>query len=221
MCRLSDALPLTASLADDQDAFANELCDYERQAKRIVKHLSQEVRLRPADHGAASIEAGYFVFHYITANNVVYLTLAERAYPRRLAFAFLDDVRREFETVYGGQVNLASRPYEMIRFDTFIKKTKRVYMDANASGNVERLHSDLLDVKNIMTRSIHEVLGRGERLDTLQNTSSQLSAESKKYLRRAKRATWILKMRQYTPVVAVVVILCVALWFFKLRSGAF
>ncbi|KAK4534719.1 hypothetical protein CDCA_CDCA02G0744 [Cyanidium caldarium] len=220
--RVTDALPLAASLADDKDAYANELQEYERQAKRIVKNVCAErsrsvTGLSSSVSGAATVDVGYFVFHYLVAGAVVYLTLAEKAYPRKLAFAFLDELRREFETVYGRQIETATRPYEMIRFDTFMQKTKRVYLDASAPRNLEKLNSDLLDVRDIMTRSIHEVLGRGERLETLQTTSSKLSSESRKYLRHAKRARWILRLRQYGPLALVFVIVVLGLWFFKLR----
>eukprot|EP00166_Cyanidium_caldarium_P003220 ctg_3135.g607 len=104
--RVTDALPLAASLADDKDAYANELQEYERQAKRIVKNVCAErsrsvTGLSSSVSGAATVDVGYFVFHYLVAGAVVYLTLAEKAYPRKLAFAFLDELRREFETVYG------------------------------------------------------------------------------------------------------------------------
>lgn len=221
--RLADGLPLAASLADEKDAFALELREYERQAKRILKSLTAEYLASgtgnvSAVRKAASVEAGAFTFHYLIGGQVAFLTLAEKAYPRKLAFAFLDELRREFETMYGAQVESASRPYEMIRFDSFIQKSKKVYLDASATRNLEKLNSELLDVRDIMTRSIQEVLGRGERLESLQNTSALLSAESRKYLRRAKRARWMLRVRQYGPMLGIILVIAIMLWFFKLRG---
>jgi vesicle transport protein SEC22 len=221
--RLTDGLPLAASLADEKDAFALEMREYERQAKRILKSLTAEYLASgtgnvAAARKAASVEAGAFAFHYLIGEQVAYLTLSEKAYPRKLAFAFLDELRREFQAAYGAQVAFATRPYEMIRFDTFIQKTKKVYLDANATRNLEKLNAELLDVRDIMTRSIQEVLGRGERLESLQNTSALLSSESRKYLRRAKRARWMLRIRQYGPMLAIVVVIAVMLWFFKVRG---
>ncbi|KAF6005461.1 S22 vesicle trafficking protein [Cyanidiococcus yangmingshanensis] len=210
--RLADGLPLAASLADEKDAFALELREYERQAKRILKSLTAEYLASgtgnvSAVRKAASVEAGAFTFHYLIGGQVAFLTLAEKAYPRKLAFAFLDELRREFETMYGAQVESASRPYEMIRFDSFIQKSKKVYLDASATRNLEKLNSELLDV-----------LGRGERLESLQNTSALLSAESRKYLRRAKRARWMLRVRQYGPMLGIILVIAIMLWFFKLRG---
>jgi vesicle transport protein SEC22 len=33
----------------------------------------------------------------------VYLTIAEKAYPRKLAFSYLDELSKEFERSYAGQ----------------------------------------------------------------------------------------------------------------------
>lgn len=231
LSRVHDALPLAASLADDKDAYADELQDYERQAKKIIKNVSREhgggglqgsavtAAARSSSASAsATVEVGYFSFHYLAANDVVYLTLTERAYPRKLAFAYLDELRREFETVYTQQqVQSAARPYEMVRFDTFIQKTKRVYLDASTPRNLDKLNSELVGVRDIMTRSINDVLGRGERLEHLQQSSSTLRSESRRYLRSTKRANLILRYRQYGPMAAILLVLGVALWFFKLR----
>jgi len=52
---------------------------------------------------------------------VLFSLLAVFSYPRgvrRLAYDFLDELRKEFLNSHGGQVARASRPYEFIRFGT-------------------------------------------------------------------------------------------------------
>jgi ferredoxin len=39
-----------------------------------------------------SIDAGDKVFYYMTRDSLVFLTLAENRYPKRLAFLYLDEV---------------------------------------------------------------------------------------------------------------------------------
>lgn len=101
------------------------------------------------------------------ASGVCILTLTERAYPKRLAFDYLDELRKEFFQVYGNQVRSATRPYEFIRFDTFIQKTKKVYNDSKTQRNLQKLNSELKDVHSIMTKNINEVISRGERLESM------------------------------------------------------
>lgn len=50
--------------------------------------------------------------------------------------------------------------------DTFIQKTKKLYMDTRTQRNLAKLNDDLAEVHSIMTRNIAEVLGQGEKLDS-------------------------------------------------------
>ena len=50
--------------------------------------------------------------------------------------------------------------------DTFIQKTKKLYLDTRTQRNIAKLSEDLNEVHSIMTRNIAEVLGQGERLDS-------------------------------------------------------
>lgn len=64
-----------------------------------------------------SAEAGPHTFHVLNANGVSFLTLAERSYPKKLAFQYLDELSNEFNRLYGGQqVESVSRPYAFIKF---------------------------------------------------------------------------------------------------------
>ena len=46
----------------------------------------------------------------------MYLALCEKAYPKKLAFAFLDELTKEFEVLHGDEVEAAERPYQFIGF---------------------------------------------------------------------------------------------------------
>lgn len=66
----------------------------------------------------------------------------------------------------------------MTSADTYIQKTKKLYMDTRTQRNISKLNEDLTEVHSIMTKNIQDVLGQGERLDsephsfyvTMQNT---------------------------------------------------
>lgn len=137
-----------------------------------------------------TLESGNYTFHYLIANGVVYLTLAEKAYPKKLAFQYLEELDSEFSRLYGPQLDTVTRPYAFIKFgmlsnsvvnlysslmlkpklypsyaDTFIQKTKKLYLDTRTQRNISKLNQDIAEVHSIMTRNIQDVLGQGERLD--------------------------------------------------------
>jgi uncharacterized membrane protein len=42
--------------------------------------------------------------------------MCDRAYPKKLAFQYLEDLKNEFERVNGSQIETAARPYAFIKF---------------------------------------------------------------------------------------------------------
>lgn len=60
------------------------------------------------------------VSSYIIEGRVCYLTMCDRAYPKKLSFQYLEDLKNEFERVYGNQIETAARPYAFIKFGEFV-----------------------------------------------------------------------------------------------------
>jgi len=166
LSRVSDGLPLAASMEDEKDH--RELDGLKSQAKRIVKQLT------PFSASKVSIDSGSSFFHYINSGGVCYLCLTDRSYPKRLAFNYLNELQREFASKYEAEVPHATRPYAFIKFDTFIQKTKKLYIDTRTQRNLSKLNDDLQDVQEIMKQNIQDVLGRGEKIDSVANKSSAL-----------------------------------------------
>ncbi|KAG6880403.1 hypothetical protein C0992_000005 [Termitomyces sp. T32_za158] len=158
--RASDALPLAASVDDEQTE--QSLQEHKQQAKLIFR------RITPNAEPRCSIESGQYTLHYLISDNVVFLTIADKSYPRKLAFSYLDELSKEFSTTYGPKVESVRKPYAFVGFDTFMSKTARLYRDtrtAAATSSLDRLNDDLQDVTRIMTKNMEELLWRGDSLD--------------------------------------------------------
>mmetsp|Transcript_29095 Transcript_29095/g.93795 ORF Transcript_29095/g.93795 Transcript_29095/m.93795 type:complete len:215 (+) Transcript_29095:26-670(+) len=204
IARVVDGLPLAASMEEEKDH--RELDAYKSQAKRIVKQLNA------ASPQRMTIEAGANNFHYINSDGVCFLCLTERAYPKRLAFNYLDDLYKEFMAKFRSDIESASRPYAFIKFDTFIQKTKKLYVDTRAPRNLSKLNDDLTDLTKIMTQNIQDVLGRGEMIDSVAKKSTSLRQASSKYSKDAKYLNTQALLRKYAPVAVVTVLIGGGLW---------
>ena len=53
---------------------------------------------------------------YLIADNVVFLTIADKSYPRKLAFSYLDELAKEFSSSYGPKVEQTRKPYAFVGF---------------------------------------------------------------------------------------------------------
>ena len=74
-------------------------------------------------------ESGGSCFHYTVERGVCFLTLADRGYPKKLAYQYLEEIQNEFLSLYSGEIDSIARPYACIKFDRFIQKTKKLYLD--------------------------------------------------------------------------------------------
>ncbi|GAA6012957.1 hypothetical protein JCM11491_000920 [Sporobolomyces phaffii] len=205
IARATDGLPLAAS-NDDDEQDQSKLPEYKQQAKLIFR------RLTPQSEPRCSIESGACTLHYLISDSIVYLTIADRSYPRKLAFSYLSELSNEFTRSYPPEMSLKSglRPYAFVKFDTFIQRTKRLYLDprgAEASGKgtgvasgLEQLNEDLQDVTRIMTKNMEDLLWRGDSLDRMSTMSSSLRDESLKYRKAAKKINTDALIRKWAPV---------------------
>lgn len=208
-------VPLAASMDDEKDA-NGELEQYKGQAKKIMRQTSS------TSPSPCTIEAGAYSFHYVvvdtptsSGSKICFLTLAEKGCPRRLAFDYLDDLQKEFIQLHGQQIDNVERPYKFITFDTFIQKTKKLYTDTRANRNhIKMMSEDLKDIQGIMTKNIQDVLGRGEKLETVTNRSSQLSAETRRFKDKATSLYRELLLRQWAPIAVVAGVVMLLLYIF-------
>ncbi|RVW52187.1 25.3 kDa vesicle transport protein [Vitis vinifera] len=241
IARVTDGLPLAEGLDDGRDLKDAEF--YKQQVKALFKNLSKGQN----EPSRMSIETGPYIFSvhlnvnvtltkvlsYIIEGRVCYLTMCDRAYPKKLAFQYLEDLKNEFERVNGNQIETAARPYAFIKFDTFIQKTKKLYQDTRTQRNIAKLNDELYEVHQIMTRNVQEVLGVGEKLDRkhghilcnkilsnfnvaeVSQMSSRLTSESRIYADKARDLNRQALIRKWAPVAIVFGVVFLLFWIRK------
>ena len=103
------------------------LQEHKQQSKLIFR------RITPNAEPRCSIESGPYTLQfvnqvlyisyvlnqnnsYLIADNVVFLTIADKSYPRKLAFSYLDELSKEFANTYGPKVETVRKPYAFVGF---------------------------------------------------------------------------------------------------------
>lgn len=186
----------------------SSLSEIKSQIKLILRRLNRN------SESQASIESGDHTINYLIADDIVYVCITERSYPRKLAFTYLSDLATEFSTTYPATQLLSPtlRPYAFMEFDSFINKTKGTYSDARATQNLDKLNDELRDVTKVMHKNIEDLLYRGDSLERMGEISSRLRDDSKKYRRAAVKINWDLLLKQYGPIGGLGFIIIVFLW---------
>ena len=158
---------------------------------------------------ASTVEAAQLLMYgysilgsYLIHEDLCFLCVCDRSYPRKLAFTYLSDLAREFTTTYPAAQYLSPtlRPYAFMEFDTFIQRTKKTYQDSRASQNLDKINDELRDVTKVMTKNIEDLLYRGDSLERMGEMSGRLREDSRKYRKAAVRINWELLLKQVSTV---------------------
>ncbi|KAM3568855.1 hypothetical protein VYU27_009036, partial [Nannochloropsis oceanica] len=138
--RVQDGLLLVAS-TDAAHEMSEQMDVYKSQAKQLLRKLNAR---SPAKQ---IIESGPCSFFYLLDQNICYLTLADKGYPRKLLFSYLEEIKdgfiqelsRDFGPEWKRQVETAARPYAFIKFDKFIQSKRRDYLDPTSRRNTSKV----------------------------------------------------------------------------------
>ena len=94
------------------------------------------------------------------------LALCDQNFPRKVAFAFLDDIATEFLNQNRTRVDSVTRPFHFLEFgESYIQQAKKKYTDRNRQA-MAAVNAELQDVTRIMVSNIEDVLHRGESLNS-------------------------------------------------------
>ena len=169
-----------------------------------------------------SIDAKDVSFHYIIENGVCVLTMASKPFPKRIIFAFLEDIMRgfndELKRLLGSSVDFRSyietitKPYFFIAFDRTVQKKRLEYRDPNNSKAVSRLNDGLVEINSIMRKSLDDILQRGEALDDVSRRADDLKEASKKFAKQAYNLNLQALLRKYGMIATVVIVVLFIFW---------
>ncbi|KAJ5519228.1 hypothetical protein N7453_001650 [Penicillium expansum] len=182
---------MLAASVDDEQA-ESELSEIKGQAKMIFRRLNRNSAPQ------ASIESGQYSLHYTIQDDICFLCICDKSYPRKLAFTYLADLASEFTTTYTSS--------------QYLSPTLKLYQDSRASQNLDKLNDELRDVTKVMTKNIEDLLYRGDSLERMGELSGRLREDSKKYRKAAVRINWELLLKQYGPFAGVGLVICILLF---------
>ncbi|ORY86928.1 synaptobrevin-domain-containing protein [Protomyces lactucae-debilis] len=112
---------------------------------------------------------------------LTFLAMATESLGRRIPFACLLDMKRQFLETYSQAEVSTAGSYEFKAFDTTLAELAQQWTQEQSQGGAgvaREVQRDLDAVKQVMTQNIERVLERGERIDLLVVKTAVLNASS-------------------------------------------
>ena len=203
IARASDGLILSETWDSGQ---SESLAVYKQQAKKILQKLKNSPNKCSVDGGTASDP---ILFHYLMDGGICYMALAGKSFPKRLVFAFLEDIHRAFleelkrhygttgSVDYRSQIETIQKPYFFITFDRTVQKKRAEYRDPNSTSAVTKLNEGLAEVNSIVRKSLEDIIARGDALEDVSSRATTLRDEAKKFAVNARVLNVQAMLRKY------------------------
>ncbi|PWN44766.1 snare-like protein [Ceraceosorus guamensis] len=134
-----------------------------------------------------------WLFHYLSQDGLTFLCCADHESGRRLPFALLSEVQKEFLATFDAPLLDSPAPSDFNPFDSKLTQLLKRFNDAPDSDPVKAAQAELAGVKDIMTKNIEQILNRGETLEFLMNRTDNAAQHSMAFRRRAvgvRRNMW-------------------------------
>lgn len=109
--------------------------------------------------------------------------VADLEYPPRVAFALINKLMGEFDKEFRGKWTTATTKVEWAPLTQALQD----YQDPSKADKISAIQRELDDTTAVLTKTIDNVLERGEKLDDLVNKSQDLSTQSKVFYKQAKK----------------------------------
>lgn len=159
-----------------------------------------------------------YQFHCNVDSGILFLCVADSDMGKPAPHSCLSEVKKHFKRGNFGSRAVAAGSHELDQEFGGVLRTEmeRYSKPGNAGGAMGELHSQVEEVKGILTQNIEKVMERGDKLDDLMDKTYELEEQSirfQKTSRKVRSRFWWknLKMKIILVFVGLVVILVLIL----------
>ncbi|KAG1327954.1 VAMP-like protein YKT61 [Cocos nucifera] len=145
-------------------------------AKEFILFVARTVAKRTPPGQRQSVQHEEYKVHSYNRNGLCALAFMDDHYPVRSAFSLLNTVLDEYQKTFGDSWRAvqadATQPWP------YLNEALMKFQDPAEADKLLKIQRDLDETKIILHKTIDSVLARGEKLDSLVEKSSDLSAAS-------------------------------------------
>uniref|UniRef100_A0A914VU18 Vesicle-associated membrane protein 7 n=1 Tax=Plectus sambesii TaxID=2011161 RepID=A0A914VU18_9BILA len=204
--------------------------------------VTEQVLTKITENGRLTYSHGLFLLHYIADNGIVYLCITDDEFERSRAFAYLAEIKRRFEMIYGARV-MTALPYAMNSdFAPVLAAEMRGFSMASLSAGQERsetlpgsfgmsggggygaigdagrngrmlaIQKQTEGLKQVMVKNIDALTARGEKLELLIDRSENLEAGSMSFRTRSRNLERHMLWKNIKITVLLIAVLLVVIF---------
>ncbi|XP_076917012.1 vesicle-associated membrane protein 711-like [Bidens hawaiensis] len=150
-----------------------------------------------------------YIFHVKRTDGLTVLCMADDVAGRRIPFAFLEDIHQRFVRTYGRAV-LSAQAYGMNdEFSRVLTQQMEYYSNDPNADRINRLKSEMGQVRTVMIENIDKVLDRGDRLELLVDKTSNMQTNTLRFRKQTRRFRSTVWWRNVKLTIAIILLILV------------
>lgn len=159
-----------------------------------------------------TFNADAHTFNYLVDNGFTYCVVAEESAGRQIPIAFLERVKDDFLSKYGGGKAAAAPANGLNKeFGSKLKEHMRYCVDhPEEISKLAKVKAQVSEVKGVMMENIEKVLDRGEKIELLVDKTENLHNQAQDFRNtgtQLRRKMWLQNMKIKLIVLAIIVAL--------------
>lgn len=188
------------------------LAEYTEFTGNFTSVATQCLQKLPASNNKFTYNCDGHTFNYYAENGYTYCVVATEAAGRQLPIAFLERVKDDFNTRYGGGKAATAKPNGLNKeYGPKLKEHMKYCVDHPEEINkLAKVKAQVSEVKGVMMENIEKVLDRGEKIELLVDKTDNLRSQAqdfKKQGTKIKKKMWFENMKIKLIVLAIVIVL--------------
>ncbi|XP_021814075.1 VAMP-like protein YKT61 [Prunus avium] len=182
-CNPDESDPTILANASDTSHFGY----FQRSSvKEFIVFVGRTVAKRTPSGQRQSVKHEEYKVHAYNSNGLCAVGFMDDHYPVRSAFSLLNQVLDEYQKKFGDSWRTAQQ--DSTQTWPYLGEALTKFQDPAEADKLLKIQRELDETKIILHKTIDSVLARGERLDSLVEKSSDLSAASQMFYKQAKQA---------------------------------
>ncbi|RWR88573.1 vesicle-associated membrane protein 721-like protein [Cinnamomum micranthum f. kanehirae] len=166
----------------------------------------------PSSNNKFTYNCDGHTFNYLVENGFTYCVVADETVGRQVPMAFLERVKDDFTSRYGGgKAATASANSLSKEFGSKLREHMQYCIDHPEEINkLAKVKAQVSEVKGVMMENIEKVLDRGEKIEVLVDKTENLRSQAQDFRTQGtkmRRKMWLQNMKIKLIVLGILVAL--------------
>jgi vesicle-associated membrane protein 7 len=169
-------------------------------------------KISTTQSGKMSYTYDRYYFHYYATDGLIFLCMSDDQFPRRIAFAFLEDIKNRFLSMFKNTYRTAMAFGMNEEFSRVLQRQMEYFSYDPSVDKMATVQKKVDETKKVMVENIERVLDRGEKIELLVSRTQDLQEQSYKFSSASKSLKWQACMYNYKLWLVLIFVLIVAVW---------